>query len=372
MKKILAVLLSTLLLLLPMAGCGSSPSMTPDTPVMEVAGETITYAEYAYTLLSYKSYYSDQGEDFWQSEDGKTLATYILAYTEGYLSELCGMKIWAKQLGVELTDEDLQLLEDNYQYTLDYYGTEQAMSEALAENACTPELFRSMMQDNLLLEKLVDYVAENLMDVTDQQVQEYADQLGYVTVQHILIRNDEGDDSEDNLALASSLRERAANGEDFLELVTEYSEDSAEYFESGYTFGTDNSMMPAFSEAALALEVGEVSEVVPIDDWYSGYHIIKRVELDSSSIRSELENQRFYELFDAAVGEQLTPTYLNNFDALDFTEVVFIPSETSAQSGEADAGNDEQTGDGALDDSGGTGDIAEGDGEDGSGGTAEG
>jgi foldase protein PrsA len=68
---------------------------------------------------------------------------------------------------------------------------------------------------------------------------------------------------------------RAKNGEDFVQLVKDYSEDAGSANTGGaYVFGKDR-MMPEFEEAAFNLKPGEVSELVKTA---YGYHIIKLEE----------------------------------------------------------------------------------------------
>ncbi len=96
------------------------------------------------------------------------------------------------------------------------------------------------------------------------------------TVKHILLstEQEEGEapvDKEEVKAKAEEILARAKNGEDFDALVKEFNQDPGAT-EAGYTFGPGE-MQPAFEEAAFALGLGEVSELVETD---YGYHIIKR------------------------------------------------------------------------------------------------
>ncbi len=99
------------------------------------------------------------------------------------------------------------------------------------------------------------------------------------TVKHILISTqaaagEEGAEAapaEDKKALAEEVLARAKSGEDFDALVAEFGEDPGAT-EEGYTFGPGE-MMPEFEEAAFALGIDEISEIVETS---YGYHIIKR------------------------------------------------------------------------------------------------
>ena len=75
---------------------------------------------------------------------------------------------------------------------------------------------------------------------------------------------------------AEDLRGRAAGGEDFSALAKDNSDDRGSAAAGG-SLGTfeRHQMVPEFSEAAFALEIGEVSKVVESP---FGFHVIKRDE----------------------------------------------------------------------------------------------
>lgn len=102
----------------------------------------------------------------------------------------------------------------------------------------------------------IKYYPENpdiLADYTDDII---------VSAKHILVGVGEG---EEILKLIEK-------GEDFDKLIKEYNQDPGEG-EGGYTFGKGE-MVPEFEEAAFALKVNEISDVVKTD---YGEHIIKRI-----------------------------------------------------------------------------------------------
>lgn len=94
---------------------------------------------------------------------------------------------------------------------------------------------------------------EVLADYTDDIV---------ISAKHILVGVGEGE----------KVLKLAKKGEDFDKLIKEYNQDPGEG-EGGYTFGRGE-MVPEFEEAAFALKVNEISDVVRTD---YGEHIIKRI-----------------------------------------------------------------------------------------------
>lgn len=79
---------------------------------------------------------------------------------------------------------------------------------------------------------------------------------------------------EQALTLANELRTRAMAGEDFATMAQENSDDRGSAADGG-SLGTfrREQMVPEFSKAAFALEVGDISEVVESP---FGFHVIMR------------------------------------------------------------------------------------------------
>lgn len=95
---------------------------------------------------------------------------------------------------------------------------------------------------------------------------------GATSVRHILILGD-GRSEEEASALAESVRVKAASGQDFVELVKEYSEDPSKKKNDGLIDDAESdSIDPIFAKAVHGMQkAGEISPVVKTQ---FGYHII--------------------------------------------------------------------------------------------------
>ena len=101
--------------------------------------------------------------------------------------------------------------------------------------------------------------------------------------QHILVESEE---------LANELLGQIREGADFAELAKANSEDTSSNEEGGDLGFFERELMGAeFDEAAFAMNIGDVSEVVPAD--YGYFHIIKLTGIESETMQSfdEVEDQ---------------------------------------------------------------------------------
>lgn len=114
----------------------------------------------------------------------------------------------------------------------------------------------------------------------------------YYKAKHILIRNtdDEGNElTGDALAekqkLAQELQDRINAGEDFDELMNEYSEDTGLQFSpEGYIFQDDGTYVEGFVNGVKALQPGETSKELVESEF--GWHIIRREPLTDENYQS--------------------------------------------------------------------------------------
>ncbi len=109
--------------------------------------------------------------------------------------------------------------------------------------------------------------------------------------QHILVESEE---------LADDLLEKIKQGADFTELAKANSEDSSSSEEGGDLGFFERELMGAeFDEAAFAMSIGDVSEVVSTE--YGYFHIIKLTDIEAETMQA----------FDE-VEEQLAALYIKN------------------------------------------------------------
>jgi parvulin-like peptidyl-prolyl isomerase len=120
-----------------------------------------------------------------------------------------------------------------------------------------------IIESQLLAEKLMEVITADLVQEEEQ-----------VWARHILFKDEETQEE-----LATEFYARIQAGEDFMELVDEFTSRNDPDSETGNNiifedlgwFG-ENRMISAFEEAAFSLEIGEISE--PVDTSF-GWHVIQ-------------------------------------------------------------------------------------------------
>lgn len=202
----------------------------------------------------------------------------------------------ARASGTELkVEEAAQLLASNPQVPadpqvvraladiwVDYTLLLTALAEDTTLAAIDLDTFTQEARQQALVWKLREQVVQVDTTFTDEELRARwaTDGPGTeIRARHILLRAspEATEQQRDSLkALAESLRQRAAAGEDFAALATEFSQDPGSAARGGdLGFFGRGQMVAPFEEAAFALEPGQVSPVVETP---FGYHVIRMEE----------------------------------------------------------------------------------------------
>ena len=283
--KIMAVLLSLVMALGLLAGCDNT------TPVVTLDDVTITQPVFHYlmeanrsNLMQYVEGLSSDPEmwNTYEVEEGKNLITWL---RENIREELIRMAVYTKkaeEMGLSLTSEEEQTIRQNKASLIDSIGGRTIFKQMLNEMNTNEDAYDTYLKTQALANKVYTSVSDQIQ-VDDTTLREIFDQ-DYIGAQHILIKTI--DDSGEALpqeeitaarTKAEELLNRAKAGEDFTDLVMEYSEDKQEGSdpEEYYIFKAGE-MVEEFETAAFALEENEISEIVTTT---YGYHIIKRINI---------------------------------------------------------------------------------------------
>ena len=317
-------LLAAALALVLLAGCTTATNPTPtpsvdnsdlafqaaglrkDHPVATVDEATVTAGEYLFWLansIAMREYYGFLTTDASWAEMAEELKADAL--DTAVLYEVVRAKV--AEYGIELTAEETQQMEDELAAAIEQLGGENAFLEELDMMCVDKEGYLELNRVSYLYRALQNkLVADGVVEVTqadiDDFVAEYIESNGLYGAKHILISTrretetgyEEFSDEEKAQAyqLALNLRDQLAQAGDseelFDELMNEFSEDGRDpetgalVSPDGYRLVFAGQMVPEFEAGALALEVGQVGDIVQTD---YGYHIIMRIDLDMDLLR---------------------------------------------------------------------------------------
>lgn len=307
--------------------------------VMTIGGKDISASLYRYYLLNLRSQYDGGNSAMW---DNNEMSDYVEQQVVSYLKEYAAAEVMADNLSVTVSDDDKKAL-DNYiaQVIAEINKDENTSYAAELEAAnMTDAMFRDL-QDNSLIQSQI-YVSKYQGTATDEQILDYVHQ-NYVRVKHILIKTVDLDDEQKAEARkrADNVLERAKNGENFEDLVKEFSEDGMDP-DTGYYF-TTGQMVQEFEDKSFDLAEGEISDIV--ESKY-GYHIIKKYAMDDDyilsdeTLRSAAEDSICEEVFRTALSEvadTLEVVYADDFEAT--REKILLDNEAKNNASDENAEN---------------------------------
>lgn len=294
----------------PVAQTGQQP--LPDDLVATVNDAEISREAYEQAITQTQDRYAQQGQSIAEG-DLETFRTDIL--DQLIAEELLFQEAQDQGLSVEDGEVDSQIEQMRARFEGD-----EGWQQALEANEVTEEELREQIERNSLIQQLIANAVAQPGEVTDEEVQsfydenpEFFEQGEQISARHILIDTQELEsdaDLEDARQRAEEVRQELLEGADFATLAQERSEGpSAPRGGDLGTFGRGQ-MVPAFEEAAFALEEGGISEVVQTQ---FGFHVIQVTEkadtglapLDqvSQSIRQYLGQEKQAQVLDDYVEE---------------------------------------------------------------------
>ena len=214
---------------------------------------------------------------------------------------------------IEVTEEDIDAAFEEFKSR--FGDDEEMFQQQLEMMGMTEEEIREEMVQDVDLEKFLSQ--EHDLSVSEDEKREFFEehqerfgQDEQVRARHILIEVAEGADEEAEAEALSRAEEIAAeaqeDGADFEALAREHSEGPTADQGGDLGFFPAHQMVPEFSEAAFAMEDGEISD--PVRSQF-GFHIIQRVEHQAAQeanfddareeIEMQLRHQKRQEVFQA-------------------------------------------------------------------------
>ena len=241
------------------------------------------------------------------------------------------LPVIGEELGLELTQEDLDFPVRDLAMCVEELGSEETMTHWLWFRMMDEELYSQLYYGGRIFQMLQEHYfgEEGELYPTDAEVKAYVeDGLGYYRVKHILLSVKDSTTGEllDDAAKA----EKKAKAEDILaqlqqaddvvalfdQLMNQYSEDPGlAAYPDGYE-AYPGQMVAEFEQASLQLKDGEISGLVESEH---GYHIILRLPLDLEKYRSSVVSLRMDEWISVQLAEYGVVTG-DAYDQIDASE----------------------------------------------------
>jgi peptidyl-prolyl cis-trans isomerase C len=165
------------------------------------------------------------------------------------------------------------------------FPNEAAFEQALTSQKLTLAQLRDETRANLLIARMLDQELAPQLQVKPSEVSEFYEknpdkfkQAESVHASHVLIAVPQGADDAAKKAARAKAEEvlrKARSGGDFAALARTYSNDASRQHGGDLGFFPRGQMVPAFENAAFALQPGQISDVVETP---FGFHVIKVME----------------------------------------------------------------------------------------------
>ena len=206
------------------------------------------------------------------------------------LEQMMAAKLFLMQARVDSLVVNNEMVESQLSERIDMIRTNLGGDEAVEKQFGKPvyklrQEWRAAITDQTLTQQMQSEIARNVPELTPYDVQKYIDEsdpadLPMVPVQYQLSQICVYPDREAaKLAVKERLltiRERIINGEKFSTLARIYSQDPGSARKGGELGMASKSIFwPVFSDAAMSLKPGVVSQIVETPD---GFHIIEVLE----------------------------------------------------------------------------------------------
>ena len=336
--------------------CLATADIPGDFELFTVNGTPVTARAYLY-WMTYNIYYLTQVYgitlDWEPTEDGFSLSDYLKEDTRNAAAYYSLIVSKAKELGFDLTQEQIDELEDNLALTISMTGEEE-FEDGLRK--------AGLDYDTLYAMNAAPYYYEQLLNglyagrPTSDEMAAYIEENDILYAKHILLAtvdlNTREPLDEDTIAekkataerLLTQLQSSTDPAADFDALMNEYSEDPGLASNpDGYTF-TAGQMVSEFETATRELEFGQISGLV--ESSTTGYHIILRLDpADLEDLREECRADLLDTQMEAWLGEAeivLSDEY-NALDPHMFYEKYTAYQEAFAAEEEAAAAEDDSS-----------------------------
>ena len=270
------------------------------SPGAKVVNKTVATVDGEVILMSeYERRAKPVIEEYEKVLTGPDKEIKIKELKEKILEQMIDEKILIHEAKKRKTRVNKKEIQDGIGEIKKRFGTEEEYNQELARQGLSEEEFKEQVKEQLMVIKLIDQeVKAKVVPPTDSEIEDFYKQNEsemvepeQVRARHILIKVDENTDKKKALKRSRDILKEVKKGKtSFAELAKKYSEGPSAPRGGDLGFFIRGQMVRKFEEAAFALKVGEISDVVETE---YGYHIIQCIEKKAAEKKS-LEEIREY------------------------------------------------------------------------------
>ena len=292
MKKTAAII-AILALCLSLFSCGEKYDFPESTEheletILTIGDYEIPFEQYYYFFMNYKTGYDGGDDSYWDKNDPDAAFSEIDESVRESLIRCYAVFSLCDDYDIDYRSGDVgkSVSEAVKDYIENEFGGEEKYLSSIKEAYMNHSVFKFVLTEFECESRLYDALIDAKVIKTDGQSVISAITDGeFCCAKQILIKNDIGDDPAANRELAEQILTQAQLGVDFDSLIVKYGEDPEMIVNPNGRYFTHGELIEEFEEAAFALQIGEISDVVesPV-----GYHIIMRCEIDEEYVSVNL------------------------------------------------------------------------------------
>ena len=268
-----AMVTATSLACMALPGFATETTASKDK-VAVVNGSVITQAELDREVNLVQQRFANMGRPMGQVQ--------LLTIKSQVLESLISRELLYQESQKKGVKVNQQRLDTEYEGLKNRFPSEEEFKNRLSSLKISEADVKTQIERGLVIQEFIDEEIGGKVVVPEKDVKAYYDthpdsfkQPEQVRASHILLKVDPQADKDQKAAARKKLeeiRKRLLKGEDFVALAREFSEGPTSVRGGDLGYFRRGQMVKPFEDAAFALKVGELSDVV---ETRFGYHLIK-------------------------------------------------------------------------------------------------
>ncbi len=221
----------------------------------------------------------------------------------------------AKELGINVSEE---MLQERLTTVKAKFKSDAIFEHRLADRGMTVDQYKQEMQIDMFMDQVIKKEIEPKIKIDEKESRAYYDENKNkfdspekVRASIILLKFNPKDGKAGEqkvLKKFKSISDQIKNGSDFGSLAQQFSQDSLASKGGDLGFFTRKQMLPAFSDRAFKMKVGEVSEIFRTGH---GFHILKVTDKKPGGLSSfETEKEKIEKFLADKKVSQATRDYI--------------------------------------------------------------